>query len=336
VNKEFINSLFLRTKKQFIERSDSPYFLILEVDQGKLNYYKINELNLIQNRDTDLYVSFLYDNLKLNECLKRLNKPRIYIMSSNVEIIDYANQFFLDDPRFKELNEVYCGLLKNRPYVTLSFGMSLDGKIATRTGDSKYISGQKSRTFVHQLRNSHDAILVGINTVMIDHPLLTTRLKGQSKDPIKVVLDSDLKIDLNEPILSQLNHAKTIIFTRKSVDFDKVRKIMEQGHEVISLDTDKKPLDLKRVLQILKEKGIHSMLVEGGSTIHFSFIESGLFDRLFSTISPIIIGGVTAKSAVEGVGFETLKESCKLDFNKVIKRGSDYIIKATPRKEGDI
>jgi diaminohydroxyphosphoribosylaminopyrimidine deaminase/5-amino-6-(5-phosphoribosylamino)uracil reductase len=222
------------------------------------------------------------------------------------------------------------------PYITLSFGMSLDGKIATVTGDSKYISSLESRAFVHQLRSQHDAILVGINTVLIDHPQLTTRLEGvQGKNPIKVILDSSLKISLDEPLLVNTSPHDVIIVTSRQADPNKKQTLEAMGVRIIELNQDRSPLDLNQAMKLLKQWGIQSVLVEGGSTVHFSFIERRLFNRLFVSISPIIIGGETAKTAVGGNGFETLSQAVKLSIVRQFQLGVDLMIEAINASKED-
>lgn len=337
MNKKDVNVLLSVLKNQTHQTSSEPYFLILEIFKNERNFYTFDEIDDIKNRVSTLYISILINDAHLLKVLSSLDKTSIYILST-VPDISTADSYFnyQIDQRFIKINELYFNQFVDRPYVTLSFGMSLDGKIATKTGDSKYISGKESRVFVHELRNRHDGILVGINTVRIDHPLLTTRLNRPSKNPIRIVLDSELSISLDEPILNSDITSKTIIVTKKNVDMTKVKQIEDLGHQVINLSTNHKPLPLAEVLKRLKSIGINSLLVEGGSTIHFSFIESGAFDKIYATISPIVIGGKESKGAVEGSGFETLKDSKKLVFNRVFKRGIDYIIEALPRKEENI
>lgn len=228
-------------------------------------------------------------------------------------------------PKMKQVN-----LTQKIPYITLSFGMSLDGKIATVTGDSKYISGPVSRAFVHQLRHQHDGILVGINTIMIDHPSLTTRLHNQpANDAHRIILDTNCRIDLGEPILHLTSKAKTILVCKASANPDKQNELRKKGVIVVAIQTAASSLPLDVVLPCLFQMGIRSILVEGGSTIHFSFLKSGYVHQLYATLSPIIIGGDLAKSAVGGAGFETLKESTKLDILSIKKYGQDYVIHAT-------
>jgi len=258
--------------------------------------------------------------------------------SSGGEMMNNGDSFVKTDKSTQSLidhlsAEIHqFSILSEIPYVTLSFGMSLDGKIATKTGDSKYISGPESRQFVHRLRHLHDAILIGINTVMIDHPSLTTRIEGfQGKDAHRILLDSSLKIDLDERIIRQNSSADMIIVTRVSSDARKKAALRNLGVIVVEIEDPSSPLDLHEVLTKIKNLGINSILVEGGSTVHFSFIKSGLFKRLYATVSPIIIGGDKAKSAVGGEGFPTLLESARLDFIKCEKVGPDYILEAIPK-----
>lgn len=223
------------------------------------------------------------------------------------------------------------------PKVTLSFAMSLDGKIATRTGDSKYISGSESLAFVHGLRNQHDGILVGIQTVLIDDPTLTTRfIKTDKKDAERIILDSTLKIPLFAKILHLDSSANTHIFTLASSSKEKIKALKNLSIKVYTAKEKDGRLDLHDVLKQLKRANIHSVLVEGGSTVHASFITENLFDEIYATIAPIIIGGTEAKTPVGGKGFSTLIESRKLQFLKTIPAGNDLIIHAKNiYKEGE-
>lgn len=213
-----------------------------------------------------------------------------------------------------------------RPYIIQSLGMSLDGKIATYTGDSKYISGSQSRQFVHQLRNLCDGILVGIQTIQIDHPQLTTRLtSGSGRDAHRIILDSHLKIDIHESLLTQTSSAKTIILTTLH-DHPKIAQLQSVGVSVLTCtSTAQGRIDLNDAMQQLRHWGIRSLLVEGGSTVHFSFLEAHLVDYACYTVSPLIIGGDTAKTAVGGQGFATLKDAIRFDHLDVFPVGNDYI-----------
>ncbi|MEY3431810.1 MAG: Riboflavin biosynthesis protein RibD [Bacillota bacterium] len=216
-----------------------------------------------------------------------------------------------------------------RPWITLSFGMSLDGKIATYTGDSKYISGPLTRAFVHELRHRHDGILVGIRTIEADHPLLTTRLNdGQGRNPHRIILDSQLRIELDEPVLQAKIDSKTIIATKANHGSRKIEALKKLGVTILLDPTASENIDLTWLMSALKANQIHSLLVEGGGTIHESFIKKDFFDCIYAQISPIIIGGKDAKTPVEGLGFATLKESSRVAFHNHFILGSDIILVA--------
>lgn len=212
--------------------------------------------------------------------------------------------------------------------------MSLDGKIATKTGDSKYISGSESLAFVHNLRNTHDAILVGIQTVLLDNPTLTTRFVSEpKKDAERIILDSTLKIPLDANILHLDSSTKTHIFTLASSSKDKIKEIVALGAIVHTAKEQNGRIDLHDVLKQLASLQIHSILVEGGSTVHASFIEENLFEDIVATISPMIIGGIKAKGPVGGEGFSTLTEATKLQFIKTIPAGNDIILYAKKKEK---
>jgi diaminohydroxyphosphoribosylaminopyrimidine deaminase/5-amino-6-(5-phosphoribosylamino)uracil reductase len=221
-------------------------------------------------------------------------------------------------------------LAKGQPWVTLSFGMSLDGKIATRTGESKYISGAVTRQFVHELRHRHDAILVGIQTVILDQPLLTTRLEGRKgKDAHRIILDSSLRMNLDQPMLHSPSEAKTFIVAKANqVETKKVNQIQRLGVTVLLDPTKKKHIHLPWLMKELPKYQIHSILVEGGGTVHESFIRAQWLDRLYAQVSPMLIGGKNAKTPVEGLGFATLIEATRVAFCNHFQSGTDIIIVA--------
>lgn len=221
-----------------------------------------------------------------------------------------------------------------RPWITLSFGMSLDGKIATRKGDSKYITGQEARGFVHHLRHRHDAILVGIQTVMNDHPLLTTRLTTiQGKDAHRIVLDSQLRISLDEPMLHQVSDAKTILVAKANVaDQSKVDQLSSMGVIVLLDPYQSKRIHLPWLMKQLLKLNIRSVMVEGGGTVHESFIRQQYVDRIYAQISPMLIGGKKAKTPVEGLGFALLKDATRVAFSNHFKLGQDIIIVSTKQE----
>jgi diaminohydroxyphosphoribosylaminopyrimidine deaminase/5-amino-6-(5-phosphoribosylamino)uracil reductase len=215
-----------------------------------------------------------------------------------------------------------------RPWITLSFGMSLDGKIATRKGDSKYITGPEAREFVHHLRHRHDAILVGIQTVENDHPLLTTRLNTiNGKDATRIILDSKLRIAIDEPLLNQISEAKTWVVAKAHfADKQKVEHLSSMGVVVLLDPYLSKRIHLPWLMKQLLARQIRSVMVEGGGTIHESFIRQSYINRIYSQVSPLLIGGKKAKTPVEGLGFAMLKDATRVAFCNHFKLGQDIII----------
>jgi diaminohydroxyphosphoribosylaminopyrimidine deaminase/5-amino-6-(5-phosphoribosylamino)uracil reductase len=225
--------------------------------------------------------------------------------------------------------------INKRPWITLSFGMSLDGKIATRKGDSKYITGPEARHFVHHLRHRHDAILVGIQTVENDHPLLTTRLDNiKGKDAIRIIVDSTLRIATDEPLLNQTSDAKTLVVAKLHLaNKEKVDQLSAMG-AVVLLDPSKtKRIHLPWLMKQLIARQIRSVMVEGGGTIHESFIRHRFVDRIYSQVSPLLIGGKKAKTPVEGLGFALLKDSTRVAFCNHFKLAQDIIIVSTTEEQ---
>ena len=210
---------------------------------------------------------------------------------------------------------------KSRPYVILSAATSIDGKIATRTGDSKLSSKQDS-VRVHKLRSKVDAILVGKNTVLQDNPLLTVR-HTRGRNPIRIVLDSKGTISKKSQILQTSNKIPTIIAVSKNItksNFDKLKKF-----PVEVIITGENSVNIKLLLKKLSDQKIKTILVEGGGTVNWEFIKQSLFDELIITISPFLIGGNDAISFVHGRGFKKISNSPNLRL-KLIKRLKNHLV----------
>ncbi len=210
---------------------------------------------------------------------------------------------------------------KSKPYVILSAAISVDGKIATRTGDSKLSSKQDSIR-LHKLRSKVDAILVGKNTVLRDNPLLTVRY-ARGKNPIRIILDSKGSMPEKSRILQTSNEIPTIIAVSKKIsksNFDKLHKF-----PVEIIIAGKNSVNIKLLLKKLSDKKIKTILVEGGGTINWEFIKHNLFDELIITLSPFLIGGTNAISLVQGQGFEKISNSPNLKL-KSIKRLKNHLV----------
>lgn len=232
---------------------------------------------------------------------------------------------FLQDELRKQ-NEVFFKWIEHKkPFVVLKAAMTLDGKIATATGQSKWITNETSRAYGYKLRDIYDGIMVGINTVIEDNPMLTARVDG-GKNPIRIVVDSSLKIDINANVV-QDKSAKTIVATTDKADKDKILKLQAQDVDVIVVDKDENDkVDIEKLLNILGQKNICSILVEGGATLSGSFVAKKLVDKVYFFIAPKIVGGKEAKTPVAGTGILNLQEALALKDIQIEKLEEDILI----------
>ena len=213
------------------------------------------------------------------------------------------------------------------PWVTLKAGMSIDGRIAARPGQSTRITGDESRRRVHVLRSQADAILVGVGTALIDDPSLTARVQqGQGRDPLRVVLDTELRLPVSARMLQQKSSAQTWIFCSDGADKEK-RKSLETAGAVIKTvpAAAKKLLDLKAVLAELGKAQITSILVEGGSSVHGSFLQAKLVDQLLLFVPPVILGELGVPLATFS-GRKKSKQISQFEITSTRRYGGDILI----------
>lgn len=211
---------------------------------------------------------------------------------------------------------------KSRPYVILSAATSLDGKIATKKGDSK-LSSKIDKIRVHKLRSKVDAILIGSNTLRRDNPLLTVKhVKG--KNPIRIILDSKGNISSSSKIIKTSNKVPTIIAVSKKITKKNLSRVKKYPVEIIVLG--EKNVNLKKLLHRLARKKIRKLLVEGGGTINWEFIKQGLFDEIIVTIAPFLVGGKEAITLVQGKGFSMIDKSSKLKLRKIRHQGNELVL----------
>ena len=223
------------------------------------------------------------------------------------------------------LNEKFVKVARTGlPFVHLKTACSLDGKIATRTGESKWITGEESRAASQQLRSEYDAILVGINTVIADDPMLTDRSGNPRHRPLtRVVLDAHLRISPTSNLVKTAREFPLLVFTA-SEDFAQHEILNNLGVEVVRVTVHEGKLNLTEVLQSLVARSLTSVIVEGGATVAGSFVEQKLIDKVTFFFAPKIIGGVNAKSAIGGEGFARLSEVLELRDVIVIPHGADF------------
>lgn len=233
----------------------------------------------------------------------------------------------------RRLNEVFVTwVMEKRPFVTLKMAMTLDGKTATANGDSQWITGEEARLRGHELRDENDAILVGIGTVLADRPLLTTRLlDGNGKNPLRIVLDSHARMPNDMPMLHD-EAAPVLIATTEAAPKENLKRLRETGVEVLILGAGP-TVDLSLLLRTLGERKICSLLVEGGSTVHYSFLREALADKVYAFIAPMLVGGENATPAVGGEGFSRLADAARLTDIETEMIGKDFCISGYIIKE---
>jgi diaminohydroxyphosphoribosylaminopyrimidine deaminase/5-amino-6-(5-phosphoribosylamino)uracil reductase len=224
----------------------------------------------------------------------------------------------------RHLNEAFIKHVSTgMPFVIAKCAMSLDGKIATRTGESKWVTGETARAAVHRLRNEVDAILVGSRTVMLDDPGLTTRVpEGKIKDPIRVVLDADDYLSADRKVFRHESEAPTWVAVPegKSANVD--------ADEILPIPHAEGGLDLRALMRELGRRNVQSVLIEGGGATHASAFEAGVVDKVMFFIAPKIIGGRDAVPAVGGAGVSSMAEAIGLRDMKATPFGEDILIEA--------
>lgn len=219
----------------------------------------------------------------------------------------------------RKLNEAFFTFHeKNRPFVAIKFATSLDGKMATATGDSKWITNEKTRLYVRGLRAEYQGLLVGINTILVDNPNLGARLKGR-KDPIRIIIDPKLQIPLDADVLRDTNVA---VATTTSADGKKKKQLEDKGFTVLVFDGGF--ITMPKLLSVLREREIISIFVEGGGETLGNFIDSKIIDKVYAFQAPVIIGGRKAIS-IGGYGVGTVKEAIHLK-NISLKKFDDNLL----------
>lgn len=245
-----------------------------------------------------------------------------FLRKSGIEVVGQ-----LLENRCRALNEVYLtNVTLKRPHVYLKLAMSLDGRIATRTGQSQWITSDQSRMKVHRLRDKVCAIMVGIETILADNPFLTTRLKGRAgRDPIRIVADSNLRTPPDANIFNQTSPSGVIIATRNNPPSRLKARLEKKGARIIQTANSDR-VDLKDLLTTLHKMGITSLLIEGGAGLAWGALEARIVDRCVFFYAPIIIGGKSAPSGISGTGINRLDEAPRLVEMKSFKIGPDILV----------
>jgi diaminohydroxyphosphoribosylaminopyrimidine deaminase/5-amino-6-(5-phosphoribosylamino)uracil reductase len=257
-----------------------------------------------------------------------MEDPNPLVKGKGVEILRRAGldvEVGILEKECRRSNEAFCKyILKKEPFVVLKVAATLDGKIATRNGDSKWISGEASRRFAHKLRDQVDGVLVGIGTVLKDDPLLTVRIRG-GRDPYRIVLDSRLRIPEAAKLIGT-SPAKVVIAATELAPEDNIERLGKRGVRILTLDSKEGRVNLKSCLSKLGEIGMMSLLVEGGSQVNGSFLDEGLVDKLLLFLSPKLIGDRLAPGIFGGRGVSNLQEAIPLREIKAKRIGEDIFL----------
>jgi len=307
------------------------------------------EINTIQNSKKNIKGATIYVTLepcnhhgKTPPCTERLIRekfdrvvigmidPNVLVSGKGIKHLQEAGikvETGVLENEIKAANEIYTKFItSHNPFCTLKTAMTLDGKISTYTGESKWISNEKSRNYVHQLRHRHAAIMVGVNTIIKDNPMLTDRSEFKKKsNPVRVIADSNGRTPLDSQILNTAD-AKTIIAITKNANSNFITAVQKKGAEVIICPEKNKKIDLEYLIKKLGSRGIDSILREGGSTLNFSAIQAGIVDKVISFISPKMFGGQTANTPIGGAGFENTKDAINLNIDNIQRFDDDLMI----------
>jgi diaminohydroxyphosphoribosylaminopyrimidine deaminase/5-amino-6-(5-phosphoribosylamino)uracil reductase len=221
------------------------------------------------------------------------------------------------------INKEYVRRIKKKPLVAIKAAMSADGRTATRTGDSKWISSKEARKFVHKLRSEYDAVMVGAGTVKADDPRLTSRIKG-GRNPIRIIVDGDLCIPLNCKVLKRKD-GKSIIATSEKASMKRIKEFARKSRSHVFV-CGKKEVDLCALVDVLGSMGIKKILIEGGSELNAKALEAGIVNKFYLSVSPKIIGGRDAIGVIGGSGIELIKDAKKLKKMKVRVVSGDILL----------
>jgi len=233
----------------------------------------------------------------------------------------------------RHLNEIFCKYITTaQPFVTLKTALSLDGKIGLRGRKRVQLTGREANLEAHRLRHNHSAIMVGIGTVLEDDPLLTARIEGEKlSQPVRVIVDSRLRIPLEARVLEDISNSPVVIACTENSPPAKRTLLQERGIELLLLPEKEGSVDLKALLTRLGAMGIDSVLLEGGGRLNFGALSAGIVDKLIFFITPLLLGGETAPTPLDGNGFRTIEKIVELKEMSVENRGRDLMITAYPQ-----
>lgn len=272
--------------------------------------------------------------------------PNPLVAGKGVKMLQEAGievEVGLCENEIREMNKVFLKYITTKkPYVIMKTAMTLDGKIAAHTGDSKWVTNEESRKMVHELRSELAGVIVGIGTVLADDPMLTCRLEGNHHQPVRIVVDSNLRIPVDSQLVKTAREYRTIVATtvisteaerNGEISFncriflDSLRLLEMTGVEVLECQSKNNHVDINDLITKLGSMGIDSLLLEGGGTLNAAFLEAGCVDEVWTFIAPKIIGGEGAKTPVSGKGIDKMSEAINLQNIDIQNINGDILIK---------
>lgn len=225
------------------------------------------------------------------------------------------------------LNEVFFHYIQTkRPYVIMKYAMTMDGKIAAYTGASKWITGEEARHHVQQQRHRCRGIMAGVGTVLADDPMLTCRMEG-GRNPVRIICDSKLRTPLNAQVVASAGQTETVIATC-CTDWNRRQPYLDAGCKVLCVKEKDGRIDLRDLMSQLGQQEIDSILLEGGGTLNWSALESGIVQKIQAYIAPKLFGGQNAKTPVEGCGFASPADAVILKNSRILRLGADFLIES--------
>ena len=254
--------------------------------------------------------------------------PNPLVAGKGVEVLKAAGIEVVEGFMEKEcnlLNEIFFHFIKEKtPFVTMKYAMTADGKIATKTGKSKWITTEESRKRVQEYRSFHMAVMAGIGTVNEDDPMLNVRLEGR-KSPFRIICDTHLSISEESKICKTAKEYQTIIACVEGEE-EKIKRLKEKGIEIVKVPEKNKRVDLKELMKVLGKKGIDSIFLEGGGCLNESAFKEGIVSKVHVFIAPKIFGGKGAKTPVEGCGVSLPEDAFLLELREVERIGEDLLL----------
>lgn len=234
----------------------------------------------------------------------------------------------VEEEKARKQNEIFLKYITTcTPWVVMKTAMTLDGKIAAYTGDSRWVTGEEARQMVQEMRAAYMGIMVGIGTVKADDPMLNCRLEGDVRQPVRIVVDSGAGIGLNSRLVETAREYRTIVAHTCCAEGEKLVVLKQKGVEVLLCREQEGRVDIHDLLGQLGQRGIDSVLLEGGGQLNESFLRRELVDEVYTFIAPKIIGGKEAKTPVEGEGLPQMSEAILLEEVEVKMVGKDVLIK---------